>query len=156
MARVAAGSAQDMGWEVLSRSEDETRRIGLSIGEGLRPGVVVLLVGQMGAGKTMLAQGLCHGLGVDAWASSPTFTLINEYVGRVRVYHCDFYRLADPAELATLALDEVLYGDGVALIEWPEVAEEWLPEDPVRITLARQSASERLIRCEGFPRPNPA
>ena len=140
-------------WEMLSRSEDETRSLGKSLGATLDRGAVVLLVGEMGAGKTMFAQGLCHGLGVDGWANSPTFTLINEHQGRVRVYHCDFYRLADAAELSTLALDDVLYGDGVALIEWPEIAEEWLPEEAIRVTITRQSPTERHIRVEGVARP---
>ena len=140
-------------WEVVSRSEEETRALGRALGASLQSGAVVLLVGEMGAGKTMLAQGLCHGLGVDAWASSPTFTLINEYEGRHHVYHCDFYRLTDPAELATLALDEVFEGDGVAIVEWPEIAEEWIDEAAIRITLTRRSPTERHIRVEGHPRP---
>ncbi|HDS74815.1 MAG TPA: tRNA (adenosine(37)-N6)-threonylcarbamoyltransferase complex ATPase subunit type 1 TsaE, partial [Firmicutes bacterium] len=106
--------------------------------------------GSLGAGKTTLVQGICHGLGVTAWANSPTFTLINEYVGTrngepLRVYHCDFYRIDDPEELATLALDEVFYGDGVTLVEWPDVAEEWAPDDAVRVKITRIGANERRL-----------
>ena len=148
-----AANSQGNVWEIVSESEDATRELGRRIGECLGDGAVVLLAGAMGAGKTMLAQGLCHGLGVEEWANSPTFTLINEYDGRVRVYHCDFYRLTDEAELSTLALDEVLYGKGVALIEWPEIAESWVPHGAVRVSLSREGPTRRRIRVSGVPRP---
>ncbi len=134
----------------VTTSAEETRTLGERFAASLHPGSVVLLSGSLGAGKTTLVQGICHGLGVAAWANSPTFTLINEYVGTrndepLRVYHCDFYRIDDPDELATLALDEVFYGDGITLVEWPDVAEEWAPEDAVRVTITRTGAATRRI-----------
>ena len=136
-----------------THSDDETRAFGRKIAARLEPGSVVLLEGDLGAGKTTLVQGICHGLGVDAWANSPTFTLINEYVGNsngteLRVYHCDFYRIDDPDELQTLAIDEVFYGDGISLVEWPDVAAEWAPPHAVRIAITRTGAEDRHIRVE--------
>ncbi len=141
---------------VVTTSPEETRAFGRELAHRLVRGSVVLLSGDLGAGKTTLAQGICHGLGVDAWACSPTFTLVNEYDGTldgnpVRIYHCDFYRIEEPEELETLALDEVLYG-GVALIEWPEVAAEWAPDDAIRVNMARTGPEERRIEVTGEER----
>ena len=140
----------------VTHSPEETRAFGRELARRFVRGSVVLLSGDLGAGKTTLAQGICHGLGVDAWACSPTFTLVNEYDGTLgdeplRVYHCDFYRIEEPEELETLALDEVLYG-GIALIEWPEVAAEWAPDDAVRVNMARTGPEERRIEVSGEER----
>lgn len=135
-------------------SAEATRAFGHELARTLAPGAVVLLSGDLGTGKTTLVQGICHALGVPQWANSPTFTLINEYEGamngkQLRIFHCDFYRIDDPDELHTFALDEVLYGDGIALVEWPEVASEWVPDSAVRITLTRTGAESRLITISG-------
>lgn len=136
---------------------EETRALGENLARRLRPGDVVLLYGELGSGKTTLAQGIIHGLQVDAWASSPSFTIINEYDGRlwddrgtsIRIYHCDFYRLSDPGELDSLALDEVFCGSAVALVEWPEIAEAWVPNGATRVTIARRGAEDREITVSG-------
>ena len=94
----------------------------------LSPGQVVCLQGELGAGKTVLAKGIARGLAVAAPVTSPTFTLINEYLGRYPLYHMDFYRLSDPLELEDLGYSEFFYGAGVTLIEWPERAGELLPD----------------------------
>ena len=140
-----------------SHSADQTRAFGGRLAASLRQGSVVLLYGDLGSGKTTLAQGIVRSLGVNQWANSPSFTLINEYDGRlrdngatpVRIYHCDFYRLSDPDELNTLALDDVLYSPGVALVEWPEIAEEWVPTDAMCVRLTRTGVEERGIRVTG-------
>ncbi len=142
--------AIDETLSVDTHSDDETRAFGRELAARLDSGSVVLLKGDLGAGKTTLAQGICHGLGVDAWANSPTFTLINEYQGHrngaeFHVYHCDFYRIEDPDELQTLAIDEVFYSDGVALVEWPDVAYEWAPPNAIRIAITRTGAEDRHI-----------
>lgn len=129
---------------------EETRNLGREIASHLKPGSVVFLEGDLGSGKTTLVQGICAGLGVDAWPNSPTFTLINQYEGRMPVYHCDFYRLNDPGELANLGLEEVFGGKGVALVEWPRLADEWAPPDLVRIHLKRLSARRREITIRGL------
>jgi len=146
-----ADTRDTCAWSRTTHSAAETRTLGARLAKRLKPGDVVLLWGDLGSGKTTLAQGICHGLEVVAWANSPTFTLINEYDGRladgrpVRVYHCDFYRLRDSDELNTLALDEVFYGDGVALVEWPKIAEEWLPQEAIRVHLTRLGPHKRQI-----------
>ena len=139
-------------WSFTSESPEETRTWGTTLADRLKPGDVVLLDGDLGSGKTTLAQGLCGGLGVAEWVNSPTFTLINEYTGRLKVHHCDFYRLADPSELEALAVEEVFYGDGVALVEWPDVADGWVPPDAVRITITRTGAEQRRFEVKGLNR----
>jgi len=134
----------------VTTSPDETREFGKRIAPWLRPGSVVFLYGDLGSGKTTLVQGICAGLEVGVWPNSPTFTLINQYEGTVPVFHCDFYRLADPGELATLGLEEVFFGDGIALVEWPELAEEWAPSHTIRLTITRRSAKKREIVLRGL------
>ena len=131
-------------------SDDETRECGRELAACLEPGDVVLLQGDLGAGKTTFVQGVCHGLGVKQWANSPTFTLVNQYSGRIPIHHCDFYRLEEPEELYTLALDEIVYGDGVALIEWPEVAMDWVPDTAIHVTIRRTGATERELTVKGL------
>ncbi|HPU83967.1 MAG TPA: tRNA (adenosine(37)-N6)-threonylcarbamoyltransferase complex ATPase subunit type 1 TsaE [Candidatus Latescibacteria bacterium] len=134
----------------VTNSPDETREFGEKIAPRLGPGNVVFLYGDLGSGKTTLVQGICAGLQVSVWPNSPTFTLINQYEGRVPVFHCDFYRLGDPGELATLGLEEVFFGNGIALVEWPELAEEWAPLDTIRVKITRRSAKKREIVLHGL------
>ncbi|MGE5590389.1 MAG: tRNA (adenosine(37)-N6)-threonylcarbamoyltransferase complex ATPase subunit type 1 TsaE [Bacillota bacterium] len=119
----------------ISHSPEETRTLGRRLGALLDSGDVVVLAGNLGAGKTCLAQGICQGLGVDEPVSSPTFTLINEYRGRLKVYHLDAYRLSGPADAADLGLEEILGGDGVALVEWAERIADYLPQDRLQVEL---------------------
>jgi len=103
-----------------SRSEEDTQAIARDLAERLTPGAVVLLYGELGAGKTVFVRGLAEGLGADpAEVSSPTFTLVHEYRGRVPVYHVDLYRL-QRAEVDDLGLEELEAGDGVVAIEWAD------------------------------------
>lgn len=103
-----------------THSEAETLALGERIGQQLRAGDIVLLRGRPGAGKTALARGIARGLGYSGYVNSPTFTLVNEYEGRLPVYHMDLYRL-EGGELDELGLDEYLYSGGVCLIEWPQL-----------------------------------
>jgi tRNA threonylcarbamoyladenosine biosynthesis protein TsaE len=105
---------------LISRSEEETVDAGRAYSAELRPGDVVLLSGPLGAGKTAFVRGLAQGLGADpADVSSPTFTLIQEYRGRVTLYHVDLYRL-EPREVEDLGLDELMSGEAIVAVEWPE------------------------------------
>ena len=121
-----------------SDSPDQTYTWGKILGMLLNRGDVVALVGELGAGKTTLTQGIVRGLGVaeEYYIVSPTFTLINEYEGRVPVYHLDFYRIASPSEVLHLGLEEYLDGDGVAIIEWADKIEALLPEEHMMVRLA--------------------
>jgi tRNA threonylcarbamoyladenosine biosynthesis protein TsaE len=118
--------------EIITRSELDTEGAGARLAESLRGGDVVLLHGELGAGKTAFTRGLARGLGIDpAEVSSPTFTLVQEYHGRLTLYHVDLYRLEE-REVDDLGLDELVLGDGVVVIEW---AERWRgrPEDVIEV-----------------------
>jgi len=121
-------------WITLSAAETLAR--GAQIGGRLTPGAVLVFTGNLGSGKTTLIQGICRGMDITETATSPTFTLINEYHGRLPVYHFDFYRLHSAGELADLGLEEYLYGDGVSLVEWPELIAGWLPVRHTRFQLS--------------------
>src|SRR2546427_7252141 len=107
-------------WSVASRSSAQTRSWGGKLGKLLKGGEVIGLVGELGTGKTCFVRGMAEGLdvGPDAWIRSPTFTLINEYHGRLPVYHIDLYRVGSPRDMQELDLVEYLFSDGVSLIEW--------------------------------------
>jgi tRNA threonylcarbamoyladenosine biosynthesis protein TsaE len=125
-----------------------TRRLGERIGRLLGAGDVVLLSGELGAGKTVLAQGIGRGLGVTEPIKSSSFVIMNEYDGRsLRLYHADLYRLEDPAQVAELALDE-LAARGVLVVEWPERAPAELPEEHLLVRLAYGSGGARTIEVE--------
>lgn len=133
---------------LISRSPEETFRIGKALAEDLEAGDVVALTGELGTGKTCLTQGIASGLGVsDRYAvTSPTFTLINEYPGqRLNLYHLDVYRLAGSAELAEMGWDEYLYGDGVVVVEWAEKVLEALPHKSLFVVMTYLDENERRI-----------
>lgn len=129
-----------------SASDEETRRIGAGLAAELAPDGVLLLSGELGAGKTVLTQGVAAGLGIDPrQVQSPTFTLIREHEGgRGRLVHVDLYRLR-PEEAAELGLDEILAGPGVKVIEWAERLPFAVP-GAVELTLRSMPGSEREIR----------
>jgi len=112
-----------------------TRRVGEAIGRLLQPGDVILLAGPLGAGKTTLVQGIARGLGVTGSVMSPTFVLMRELEGRLKLYHLDLYRLEKMPEITDLGLDDYLYGDGATVIEWADRAEALWPDDHLRIDL---------------------
>lgn len=130
--------------EILTNSEEETSAIGARLGASLRQGDVVLLYGELGAGKTAFVRGLARGLGAPPDdVSSPTFTLIQEYAGRVTLYHVDLYRL-EPKEIPDLGLEDLVVGDGVVAIEW---AERWpgRPNDVIEVTISDVGEDARSI-----------
>jgi tRNA threonylcarbamoyladenosine biosynthesis protein TsaE len=130
-----------------SASEEQTVQTGEQLGASLRPGDVVLLTGELGAGKTAFIRGLATGIGaLPEDVSSPTFTLIQEYRGRVKLHHVDLYRL-EPAEVAELGLDELVSGGDVVAIEW---AERWKdrPADAIEVNIEDAGEDRRRIRIE--------
>ena len=129
--------------EHFTHTEGETAAIGRSLGRRLSPGTVVLLEGPLGAGKTAFARGLAEGLGCDGEdVSSPTFTIVQEYRGRVTLQHVDLYRLS-PAEVDDLALDDLLEGSVMA-VEWPD---RWrdAPAGSIRVTIEPLDGTRRRI-----------
>lgn len=132
-----------------SGSPGDTLRLGERLGRLLRAGDVVLLSGELGAGKTVFVQGVARGLGFDGSVSSKSFVLMGEYAGRVRLYHADLYRLEAPDEVEDLALDEVS-ADGVLIVEWPERAGDGvLPEENLHIEFDVTGENVRVLRVEG-------
>ena len=144
----------------ISRSETtqsavQTQSLGAELAVMLRPGDVVALRGDLGAGKTCLIQGICRGLQVEDVVNSPTFILVNEYVGRIAagkiattdipVYHFDLYRLADAAELVDLGVEDYLGAGGVSLFEWAERADNLLPAPRWNVELEQIGDDERRI-----------
>ncbi|OPX86949.1 MAG: tRNA threonylcarbamoyladenosine biosynthesis protein TsaE [Pelotomaculum sp. PtaB.Bin013] len=125
--------------------------MGKKLGALLRPGDVVCLNGDLGAGKTRFAQGVACGMGVDGPVTSPTFTIINEYLGRLPLYHMDFYRLEDALELEDLGYEEYFYGSGVTVIEWPERVAELLPAVRLDIFIDRSPESEEARNISFVP-----
>jgi tRNA threonylcarbamoyladenosine biosynthesis protein TsaE len=121
--------------ELCSRSAEETRALGARLAAVLRPGDVVVLTGDLGAGKTVLAKGIAAGLGVSEPVVSPTFTIVREYEGDIPLQHLDVYRLDHFQEVIDLGLDELLDGHAVTVVEWGEAVSALLPVDRLEVSL---------------------
>jgi tRNA threonylcarbamoyladenosine biosynthesis protein TsaE len=134
-------------WTVRTTGAEETRAVGAALGALLRAGDVVLLQGELGAGKTTLTQGLARGAGSDELVNSPTFILVNEYRGRVKIYHADLYRLEDPDEVWALDLPGATL-DGALVVEWPERGADALPAEHLLVRILHVSPEERDLRFE--------
>ncbi len=131
-----------------SHGPAETRRLGERLAKHLQAGDVVLLSGELGAGKTCLAQGIGKGLRVAEAVKSSSFVLVNEYHGRLTVYHADLFRLDDAGEIADLGLEETSAG-GVLLIEWPDRAWQEMPPDRLLVRIEIVDGRRRVITFEG-------
>jgi len=126
-----------------------TEALGAAIAGGLRPGDAVALEGDLGAGKTTLARAILRALGVDEAVPSPSFTLVQHYeTARLPVWHYDLYRVAHADEMRELGLDEAL-ADGAVLIEWPERAPAFVPEDALHVRIAVTGEAQRRIHLSG-------
>jgi tRNA threonylcarbamoyladenosine biosynthesis protein TsaE len=142
----------------ISHNEEQTRRLGMHLGELLQGGELILLEGQLGAGKTTFTQGLAVGLGIPENINSPTFTLLKEYAGQPRqmktgelmgigpaLYHFDLYRLDNPAEIFDLGFEDYFYGNGVCIVEWADRADLYWPADHLRLRLKMLSETQRSL-----------
>lgn len=125
---------------------EATHAVGAIIGAAARAGDVFAAVGDLGAGKTSLAQGVAVGVGVaaDAYVNSPTFAILQSHPGRLSLHHIDLYRIGDPDELLGLGLDDVVGVDGVSYVEWPGRAPELLPAETIWLGLQHDGAGRRL------------
>ena len=132
--------------ELISHSPEQTREFGAVIGELCLPGDVFLLVGNLGAGKTCLTQGIAWGLGSQEYAASPSFVVVRELYGRLPLYHIDLYRLDRIEEIADLGLDDYLYGDGVCVVEWAEKGDVVLPLEHLLIEMSYLADDERRLQ----------
>lgn len=134
--------------DFVSHSPSQTHKTGIVLGRLAMPGDIILLFGELGAGKTTFTKGIADGLEVQDNVNSPTFTLVNEYRGRLPLYHLDCYRLESGREALDFGLEEYLYGDGLVVIEWPERIAEELPEETLTVKLSHLSESKRGIRLD--------
>ena len=128
----------------------ETQTIGQNIGETLKNGDVVALIGDLGAGKTCLTQGIARGIGIASHevVNSPSYTLINEYAGKIPIYHIDLYRLQHHGDIVDLGLEEYLEGHGICVIEWADRMAELLPAHHIQITMTWTGESTRIIELQ--------
>ncbi len=139
-----------MEYRVTSATAEQTREWGKQLGGWLRGGDVVALIGDLGAGKTAFAQGVGEAFCVQGLMTSPTFTLIHEYVGRlkgkeVRLIHMDLYRLQHPEEAEVIGVEDSFQEDTVCLIEWPEIIEDFLPDDRLIVEILGSGEQPREI-----------
>ncbi|MFC1987735.1 tRNA (adenosine(37)-N6)-threonylcarbamoyltransferase complex ATPase subunit type 1 TsaE [Chloroflexota bacterium] len=133
---------------LISHSPAETQKLGRHIGELALPGDVFLLVGDLGAGKTCLTQGIAWGLGIKEYTMSPSFVIMRELYGRLPLYHIDLYRLDRIEESIDLGLDEYLYGRGICVVEWAEKALSIMPAEHLMIKIGYLSDTERSFEIE--------
>jgi tRNA threonylcarbamoyladenosine biosynthesis protein TsaE len=133
-------------FSVITSSTEQTEEVGRVLGTMLEAGDLVCLFGDLGAGKTHFSHGVAQGLQVqDQYITSPTFTFVNEYQGRIPLYHIDLYRLKDPSELESIGFEEYIDSDGATVIEWAERAEEELPDEKLNVYISDLSENSREI-----------
>ena len=133
---------------VITHSPEETRAFAAAMAREARPGQIICLDGDLGAGKTVFAQGFAEGLGFSGYVNSPTFTILQVYEGgRLPLYHFDVYRIGDPEEMDEIGCEEYFYGEGVCLIEWSVLIADMIPETAVHVTIekSREAFDDRTI-----------
>ena len=137
--------------EIILGDLEETKRFGIKLGKMLKRGNILCLNGDLGAGKTTLTKSIGLGLGVAEYITSPTFALINQYSGRIPVYHFDVYRLENAHELYDLGFDEYFYGDGVCIIEWADKIEKMIPKERIVVDIENGNGlNERILKISGY------
>jgi tRNA threonylcarbamoyladenosine biosynthesis protein TsaE len=132
--------------DFISQSAEQTRLAGEHLGAACRGGEVFWLSGLLGAGKTVLTQGIARGLGIEKTVTSPTFTVLKEYAGRLNLYHFDFYRLETQTRDPWAEFSDYLQPDAVCVVEWAEHGEEFLGERYLRVNLRYISSGKRAIQ----------
>lgn len=120
-----------------SFSAEETYALGKKLGEEAKPGMIFRMSGDLGVGKTVFTKGFAVGLGVTDTVNSPTFTIVQEYKGRLPFYHFDVYRIEEPEEMEEIGYEDYFFGDGVCMIEWAELIEELLPKEAVKVCISK-------------------
>ncbi len=135
---------------IKTNSTEETEALGRKIGNSLKKGDVVSLRGSLGAGKTVIAKGIARSLGIDEAIVSPTFTLVQEYDGREKLYHLDIYRLSGEDEFESMGGEEFLYPDGISLIEWSEKIDSMLPDGTIYIDITINDDLSRSVDIRGL------
>ena len=135
--------------EFITNSPAETEKVGAALGKILQPGTVIAYRGDLGAGKTAFTRGLARGLGSEEMVTSPTYTIVNEYLGgRLPLFHFDMYRLASSDDLWDIGWEDYLDRNGVCAVEWSENVADAM-EDPISITIEKLGEDSRRITIEG-------
>ncbi len=134
-----------------TKSAEETIELGRKIGKLLEQGDVIAMQGTLAAGKTTITKGIAEALGVKDTITSPTFCLISEYEGKMPLYHMDVYRLDGGEDFVNLGTDDMIYGNGVSIIEWSEKIMEELPKKTIILKLEPQEDGSRIITIENWP-----
>lgn len=129
-------------YQIITKSVAETETIGFKLGEMLDSGDVICLSGGLGTGKTAFTGGIAGALGISGYITSPTFTIVNEYAGKLPLYHFDVYRISDPEEMFEIGFDEYLDGRGVVVIEWAELIKDILPLDNIGVVLEKTGSGD--------------
>ena len=137
--------------QITTHSADETQALGKKLAESLRPGDVIAYFGDLGAGKTAFTRGIAEGLGVSEQVTSPTYTIVNEYLsGRLPLFHFDMYRLGSSDELFDIGWEDYLARGGVCAVEWSERVDDAMPADTLWVDIARGTGeSDRIITITG-------
>jgi len=133
-----------------THSAEETILLGNKIGQKLKPGDIIAMQGTLAAGKTTITKGIAQSLGIDDTITSPTFCLISEYYGKMPLYHMDVYRLDSIEDFVNLGTDDMLYGDGVSIIEWSEKIMSELPKKTIVLKITPQEDNSRLIEIDNW------
>lgn len=123
--------------EFIIDSVEQTMNLGFQLGKLVKPSDIICLNGDLGAGKTHFTKGIAKGLGVSDYITSPTFTIVNEYEGRLKLYHFDVYRVNDPDEIYAIGFDEYIFSDGVTVIEWASYIDELIPKAHLSIDIRK-------------------
>lgn len=134
-----------------TKTPEDTIKFGRALGSLLHAGDILALQGMLAAGKTQLTKGIAQGLEISEPITSPTFTIISEYKGRLPLYHIDVYRLSSPDDFLDLGVEDMLYGHGVCIIEWSEKVMSELPASAVLIHLKAEEDSRRTITVTNWP-----
>ena len=144
-----------MNERIETYSPEATQALGERLGQEAKAGQVYCLNGDLGVGKTVFTKGFARGLGIEEHITSPTFTIMNQYEGRLPLYHFDVYRIADEEEMAYTGCEEFFYGEGVCLVEWAEMITGLIPKDAIWVTVEKDYTQENddyrriTIRQEG-------
>ncbi|MGM0369610.1 MAG: tRNA (adenosine(37)-N6)-threonylcarbamoyltransferase complex ATPase subunit type 1 TsaE [Bacillota bacterium] len=131
--------------KIKTKNVEETIELGEQLGAKLNAGDIVCLQGELGSGKTSLAKGICNGLGVEEQVTSPTYKIVNQYRGDLRVNHLDLYRIHKEEELYDLGFEDYIYGDGISIVEWPDKAGTLMPDNYLDINIKGQG-DDREVR----------
>jgi tRNA threonylcarbamoyladenosine biosynthesis protein TsaE len=142
---------------ILVSKEEDTIKVGEGIGRLLKPGDIVALIGELGAGKTVLVKGIARGLNVKEEPNSPTFVIMNAYEGRIPLYHFDLYRISGVNEIEGIGYEDYFFGDGITVVEWADRIEEIFPEHTIKIEIKipegeNTNSEAREIKIEGDER----